>query len=385
MPFPLERGNLRGIRCVVMKHEIIKIITKNSPHLGWIDSGLIYLVRHGSMAYNCHMEGSDEDIKGITIPNKSVLYGLNNFEQTELKAPDPDTVIYNLKKFINLATKANPNILEMLYVDPSDHLFISPLGKVLLDNRAQFLTKRIRFTAGGFAYDQVRRLKLHRGYLLNPIKDPPTRKEFNLPECTLIPRDQFEAAKSSIKKELDKFNFAHLELEEADRVSIRNMVFDMLTEAKLTEDHKWLAAANKVGLDDNFIYLMQQERAYENKKQEWDRYQQWKKNRNPKRAEAEAKYGYDCKFAYHTIRCLREARDALKLGELIVKRPDREELLEIRRGEWSYEKLIETAEREDKELDALYETSKLPKAPDSKFLDKLSIDLIERKINGGED
>ena len=109
------------------KHEVLDLIVKRSPHLKWIEDGTVLLVRHGSHAYGTNTETSDEDFKGVAIPTKEYFFGYTHkFEQAELKAPDPDAVIYDIRKFFNLAASCNPNIIEVLHTDPADHFIVTP-------------------------------------------------------------------------------------------------------------------------------------------------------------------------------------------------------------------------------------------------------------------
>lgn len=360
--------------------DIIEKIIKQSPHLSWMKDNVLFLSLHGSKAYGTDNENSDEDFKGICIPDKSYYLGSQNrFEQAELK--DPDTVIYELRKFFNLASACNPNIIELLFTDPADHVLVTPAGQRILDNKDKFLSKRVRYTFFGYAISQLKRIKLHRRWLLNPAKAPPTRKEMGLPEQTLIPQDQLMAAQAEIQKEMDRFQFDFMEnLEESNKIMIRGIMEEMLAELKISSEDHWMAAARKIGFDDNFILLMQKEREYTGKKREWDQYQNWKKNRNPKRAADEAKYSLDLKHAYHLVRLLRLCKEILTTGKVLVKRPDREELLHIRNGGWTYEQIVEYAESMDKQMDEYYKNSILPNKPDIQFIDNLCIDLIEKNI-----
>jgi predicted nucleotidyltransferase len=364
-------------------HNVIEQIATKSPHMAWIRQGTALLVRHGSMAYGTNVASSDEDIKGVCIPPKQYFFGtMHRFEQAELKAPDPDAVIYDIRKFFSLAAQNNPSIIEVLFVDNQDHLYVTDIGQKIIDNRDKFLSKRIRFSFAGYAHSQLNRIKLHRGYLLNPPKGYPTRLEMGLPEHTLIPQDQLSAAEADIQKELDRFDFDFLEeVSEPVKIGIRNIMAEMLAILKITTEEQWLSAARKIGLSDNFIEIMQKERAYKNLKSQWDKYQEWKKNRNPARAAMEEKFGYDGKHALHLIRLLRVCVEVLSTGKVIVKRPDREELLAIRNGHWSYDQLIEEAEKLDKQAEGLYKTSTiLPKTPNFELLDRLCIELVERSL-----
>jgi predicted nucleotidyltransferase len=365
------------------KHEVINIIVKQSPHLSWIDKGTILLARHGSHAYGTNTATSDEDFKGVAIPTKDYLFGFNKvFEQAELKAPNPDAVIYDIRKFFNLAADCNPNIIEVLHTDPSDHFIVTSLGQKLLDNKDAFLSKKIKHTFLGYSVSQLKRIKTHKRWIMNPPKTPPTRTELGLPEQTVIPQDQLTAAFAEVNKELDRMTFDFMDsLEESTKIEIRNNMASMLAEMKITSDEQFGAAARKVGLTDNFIHMMQQERQYTSAKREFDQYQNWKKNRNVTRSALEEKYGYDTKHAYHLVRLIRMCRETLLTGKVQVKRPDRDELLAIRNGAWTYEQLIEFAEREEAELNVLYNTANaLPKIPNKNKLDNLCIELIEESL-----
>jgi predicted nucleotidyltransferase len=365
-----------------MSHIVIEKIASNK-HLSWMDKGTILLVRHGSHAYGTNTASSDEDFKGIAIPPKNYFLGFTtHFEQAELKAPDPDAVIYDIRKFFNLAVECNPNIIEVLHTDPSDHILVSPLGEKVLANRDLFLSKKIKHTFLGYSVAQLKRIKTHKRWIMDPPKTPPTRAELGLPEKTLIPQDQLMAAQAEIQKELDRFQFDFMEdLDEPTKIGIRGVVSEMLAELKITADEHWMAAARKVGLSDNFIHLLQKEKLYTNLKREWDQYQSWKVLRNPARAMLEEKFGYDTKHAYHLVRLIRMCREILTTGKVIVKRPDREELLSIRNGAWTYDQLIEFAESEEQALNEIYNSSNvLPKTPDRDKINQLCIELVEEMI-----
>lgn len=350
----------------------------------WLPERTVLLVRHGSHAYGTNTPASDEDFKGIAIPPKEYFLGsANRFEQAELKAPNPDAVIYDIRKFFVLAADCNPNIIEVLHTDASDHFVVDKIGEKILENKDNFLSKKIKFTFSGYAVAQLKRIKTHRRWLVNPPQSPPTRAEMGLPDKTLIPQDQLTAAEAEIRKELDKYQFDFLEhSSEGEKVQLKSLISNMMAELKITSDTEWFSAARRVGLDDNFIYLMQKEREYAGKKREWDQFKNWERTRNKDRASLEAKYGYDTKHGYHLVRLIRMCREILTTGKVIVKRPDFEELLAIRNGAWDCDYLIEWADQQDKELDELYKTCNvLPKMPDRDYLDKLGIELVEMSLS----
>ena len=128
-------------------------INKNE-HLG---KHVILLGLAGSYAYGTNIEGSDIDIRGITLNQKSDLIGLTQFEQ--YVDDNTDTVIYAFNKMINLLLSCNPNTIELLGLSPDNYLYLNDIGQMLLDNKRLFLSKRAIQSFGGYADAQLRRLQ----------------------------------------------------------------------------------------------------------------------------------------------------------------------------------------------------------------------------------
>jgi hypothetical protein len=126
--------------------------------------------------------------------------------------------------------------------------------------------------------------------------------------------------------------------------------------------------------------LISRESKYRQELDYFHQYQNWKKTRNPKRAILEKKYGYDSKFVMQAIRLMRCGEEALKTGHIKVKRDDREELLAIRNGAWTYDQVIEYSEKMEVKLKELYITSPLRKTPDINKIQEVYINIIENYI-----
>ncbi len=116
----------------------------------------ILRVYAGSISYGTNDENSDIDIRGVCIPSESVLLGLENFEQKVYS--EEDTVIFSLKKFVNLALQNNPNILELLWVNPEHIIYTDYWGRDLLAIRDLVLSKRVYKTYGGYAHSQLKKM-----------------------------------------------------------------------------------------------------------------------------------------------------------------------------------------------------------------------------------
>ena len=149
---------------------------RTNPHLG---DKIILLGLGGSHAYGTNVEGSDVDIRGIALNNKKEVLLGKDFEQ--VIDTDTDTTVYSFAKIVKLLAEANPNTLEIIFQKPEHYLYLSELGKLLVDNRYIFLSKKCYYTFGGYARQQLRRLdnkamrELPQGkqevHILNSIKN----------------------------------------------------------------------------------------------------------------------------------------------------------------------------------------------------------------------
>jgi predicted nucleotidyltransferase len=350
--------------------------------LKWIPERTVFLCTHGSHAYGTSLPTSDHDYRGVAIaPREFYLGGLHRFEQAVCNKPD--LTIFDLKKFIGLASQCNPNVIEILFVDESDRLQLSLAGQRLLEMRDMFLTRRVKHTFSGYAASQMKRIDAHYRWLKNPPAAPPTRVEFGLPERTLMPRDQLAAAESAVRQKLDSWSIDFLDQVQRDlREAILQKMSEHLAELETASDNElWQGAARTLGFSDNFIQLLDMERRYTQKQREWSNYQNWKATRNETRAALEAKHGFDTKHAMHLVRLMRMCREILETGKVIVKRLDADELLAIRGGAWSYDRLREWSASEDAKLEELAKVSALPKAPDIEAIDRVCVELISEAIN----
>ena len=135
----------------------------NAPEYGFIKSNehlgkhVILLGLAGSYSYGTNIEGSDIDIRGITLNQKSDLIGLTQFEQ--YVDDNTDTVIYAFNKMITLLLNCNPNTIELLGMKPEHYLYLNDMGQMLLDNKKLFLSRRAIQSFGGYADVQLRRLQ----------------------------------------------------------------------------------------------------------------------------------------------------------------------------------------------------------------------------------
>lgn len=123
---------------------------------------IIYRCIVGSQAFGLSDENSDIDRRGIYLPSADLhwsLYGVPEQIEPHRTGPGVDTaeVYWELQKFLIMALKANPNILECLNTPLVE--YASPIAQELLANRKVFLSKLIFQTYNGYVMSQFKKLE----------------------------------------------------------------------------------------------------------------------------------------------------------------------------------------------------------------------------------
>ena len=106
-------------------------------------------------------------------------------------------------------------------------------------------------------------------------------------------------------------------------------------------------------------------------------------NREGKRADVVAKFGYDLKFASHVIRLLDECEQIMQEQDLNLQR-SKEMLKSVRRGDWKLEEVEDYFTNKEKYLEKLYEDSKLPYSPDEEAIKQLLLNCLEEHFGNLE-
>jgi predicted nucleotidyltransferase len=128
----------------------------SAPQESALPSYIIYRCIVGSRAYGLDHEASDTDLRGIYLPPAEMHWSLNGVPE-QLENKDNEECYWELQKFLTLALKANPNILECLYTPLIET--VTPLAEELLAMRSIFLSKLVYQTYNGYVMSQFKKLE----------------------------------------------------------------------------------------------------------------------------------------------------------------------------------------------------------------------------------
>lgn len=110
----------------------------------------------GSRAYGLEHAGSDTDRRGVFLPPAELHWSLFGVPEQIDDEPAQETY-WELQKFVVMALKANPNVLECLWSPQVEHC--TALGRELLAMRACFLSQLVFQTYSGYVASQFRKIE----------------------------------------------------------------------------------------------------------------------------------------------------------------------------------------------------------------------------------
>lgn len=312
---------------------------RTDSHLG---KNILILTTAGSIAYRTNVDTSDIDIRGVTLETKQDLMGLSSFEQFEDRITD--TVIYGLKKFINLCLDSNPNVLEILGTKPEHLLVITKEGQLLRDNVDLFLSKKAIQSFGNYATAQLRRLK----NALARDNYPQAEKEQHILDSILGQMEQLKRTyKSFTKEEIDLY------IDQSDRQEMDTEIF-----IDICLKHYPLRDLKNIYSDMNNIVKNYSKLNH----------------RNSKKDELHLN-----KHAMHLIRLLITGTEILEgKGINTYREKERDFFLDIRKGKYSYSELFEMVDMYEHKFKVAAESTSLPEQPNYKRVEELMLEIYSK-------
>lgn len=323
---------------------------------------ILFLTLGGSHAYGTAVASSDVDVRGCAMQRPSDLIGLSSFDTFIHK--QTDTTIYGFNKLIKLFLSCNPNCIEMLGCLPSHYIEMTESGKLLLDNRKLFLSRMAARSFGGYAAQQLRRLKnaLVRGYvggeerekhILSALQNSLDCADFNTGfskygsvRLYIAPAHEEQQAGIACDIHLDAF-------------PVQDFKQILNTLSEITKKYKSVCVHEGVEDPDQFL-----------------------NHRNRKKDSAHLN-----KHAMHLIRLYLMCLDILEKEEIITyRKDDRDFLLQIRNGAFqnpdgTYQpEFFELVESYEKRMQYALANTALPAKPDFRKVEELTMEINRKTL-----
>lgn len=339
------------------------------------DKGLIlFECISGSKAYGLDTPTSDTDIKGVFYLPKEQFYGLANVEQVANESNDE--VYYELGRFVELLTRNNPNILELLATPDDSVLHRHPIMHRL--NIEMCLSKLCKESFAGYAITQIRKARGYKKKIVNPVGE--IRKSV-LDFCFIVAGHSSTPLKLWLDEQGKQQTGCGL-----TSIPHSKGLYALFYDETGTLRYKGVTAgesSNEVALSSipkgaqQLAYLYFNNESYSSYCKEYREYWDWVAKRNEDRYAGNQAHGkdYDAKNMMHTIRLLQVSHEILRDGKLQIRRSNREELLDIKRGEYEYDALLKMADELIERIEQAYTTSSLPERPDRIMLEQVLIKM----------
>lgn len=345
---------------------------------------LLFRCISGSRAYNLHTPESDTDIKGIYVSPQKELYGFGYTPQVANATNDES--YFEIGRFMELLCKNNPNMLELLSSPAQAIQFQHPLMELIKPE--DFLSKQCLDAFAGYAKTQIKKARGLNKKINRPVeKERKTVTDFCyvIQDGGTIPLGQWLGERDYKQQDCGLASVSHFRdtyllfhnSQLNGNVKLQGIVSGPsahdVSLSSVPKGIKALAVAhfNKDGYS---VYC-----------KEYNEYWQWVDKRNQARYQNTVSHGkkYDSKNMMHTFRLLNIAEEIAVHGKLFVFREDRDFLLQIKRGEFDYEDLLQQVEERMHRIEALYAASNLPEAPDAAKAEALLIQIRERFYEQG--
>jgi predicted nucleotidyltransferase len=321
----------------------------------------------GSRAYGTNLPHSDTDLKGVFVLPEAQFFGLDYIPQ--IANDTNDEVFYELRRFVELLLKNNPTVLELLGTPADCIVYQHPLFDQF--RAPNFLSKLCRQSFAEYAVAQIRKAQGLNKKINHP--EPPARKSV-LDFCYVtvgagaqsvaawLARQGLVATQCGLAKvpHLADLYALFVDPSPEQALGYRGLVRD----PEASQDVQ-LSAVPKG--EEPVAYLSFNRNGYSVYCRAYREYWEWVNKRNKERYENTVQHGknYDAKNMLHVFRLLQMAEEIARTGQIQVRRANREFLLQIRRGEFSYAELLAQAEQLITQVEAAFATSTLPETPDA--------------------
>lgn len=346
---------------------------------------ILFEVISGSQAFGLTTEPHEMDIQGVYYIPKEDFFGLNHISQI---SNEINTVTYyEIGRFIELLQKNNAKILEVL-ASPEDCILLKhPLMDLLKPE--YFLSKLCKETFSDLVISQIKNVTGPNKTILNPVEK---EKKSILDFCSILENDRSFPLKewlSKNRKVQQKCGLVRIDTikgmyalfyDESGTVGYQGIIEN--------EDSSELSVSAISKEEKPIAYLFYNQEVYhtycKDYREYWKwvsdyrEYLKWVTERNENQSHGQ---NYDREHMMHTIRLLQSCEHIFKTDSMPICVENRNELLDIKAGNWSYQKVMKKAEDLIKSIEHYYSLSSLPYEPDLKKTTKILIEIREILYN----
>lgn len=366
----------------------------------------LLIVVRGSHAYGTNIETSDIDYTGIYIQSQSDIYGTKYISQ--INDDKSDIVFYEIRRFLELLAVNNPTILELLNTPEDCIIYKDPAFDAILSYKELFISKACAKSFGGYAMQQIHKAKglnkkqnwesdkIERKDILDFIYVLENGKSIPWKEWNTEFDEKFIGL-TNIPNARDVYGVYYDTIAACCfSSSISEKIRTSVKECRIEEGlplgfgYKGLVNTDETSGESNQLRLssipkgeipictiIYNKDAYTIHCREFKQYTEWLTKRNTQRY-VEVKSHNQSIDGKNMMHCQRLLDMAKEIGEghgIIVRRPNAEYLLSIRRGEVDLNNLIKLAETKIKEIDLIFENSDLPDTVDPELINKILIGI----------
>jgi hypothetical protein len=336
----------------------------------------------GSHAYGTATPESDQDLRGIYAVPAAAYLGLEA-PAAQIADARNDIVYYSLRRIVELLSAANPNVLELLFMPEETVRWRSPEMDLLLAQRERFIARPCVQSHIGYALAQIKKARGQNKWVNQPRPaEPPTKEDY----CHVVPREAMADASAmpcrpvplrTLGWDLGEFHAAGLE---HARDGYRLYRYGRIARGVFREG---MLVCESIPIEEERAHfaglLFYNEQAWRQALTDHQQYWTWRRERNEARwrQQERGELDYDAKNMMHTVRLLLSGESIVTRGRPIVRfeGAQRELLLDIRRGRFSYEELIAMAQDIAARCEREAERCGLPQAIDAAAAERLLRDI----------
>lgn len=391
-----------------MKEYLENLINEKCPN-----AKPLFLMIRGSQAYGTALPTSDTDYSGVYIQSTDDILG-NQYKE-QINDDKGDIVMYELRRFLELVASNNPNILEMLYAPQDCIIYKHDAFNIILKQKDKFISKTCAKSFGGYAIAQIKKAKglnkkqnweeqkvtrkdvLDFVYVIDGEKSISWKtwnesKQYdekfigvvsvpNSKDVYSLFYDQSAADcfSENVPKDIREINKQSRE-ESGGAMGLGYKGLVKTGEGQNLSESNSLRYSSIPKGEKAICNIFYNKEGYTEHCKDFKSYQDWLKNRNEQRYVDVKNHDQkiDGKNLMHCVRLLQMAKEIGQGLGVIVKRPNVDYLIQIRKGWFDLQTIIDNSESELEHIDNIFKNSNLPNSIDPKFIHQVILDVRKR-------